>query len=290
MQSYLDMLRQIRDHGTAKHPTRAESGATVNPTIGIPSVHFTHDLADGFPLLTTRPMAWRNIVGELRSFLEGRTTQAEFEANGCKVFWKAWSNNLHDRGIVNPDTGEVFKPGDLGRIYGYQWVANGQLHHVLNCLLNRPTDRRMVVSAWRPDEHHLMALHPCHYEWCVTPYDGKLNLSWKQRSCDFPKGVPANIASYALLAHILAAWAGLEPGKIDCIFCDSHIYQNQLDGVAEWLDRTPGSLPRVEIEFRQPVPDVKLGGQFMDTLYSWDVKLIGYEPQTPQINFGDTEV
>jgi len=280
MRSYLNILRDIRDNGTAKHPTRAESGATVNPTIGLPSVHFTHDLADGFPLLTTRKLPWRNIVGELRSFLEGATTQAEFATNGCEVFWKAWSNNLSDRGQCDRH-GNPFLPGDLGYIYGSQWRDFGgsgvdQLQHVLDCLQDRPTDRRMVVSAWNPPDHSMMALPPCHVMWIVTPYNGRLNLSWFQRSCDFPIGVPCNIASYALLAHILAKWAGLTPGKIDCIFCDSHIYQNQLDGVAEQLSRTPGSLPNLNVEFY---------GKFE----TWDATLIGYDPQ-PNISFGDVEV
>lgn len=282
MQSYLDILRYIRDNGTVKHPTRAESGATVNSTIGLPSVHFTHDLADGFPLLTTRKLPWKNIVGELRSFLEGCTKQSEFEANGCSVFWNPWANNLYDRGVTDR-TGEPFKPGDLGYVYGSQWRNFGgtgydQLQHVLDCLRNRPTDRRMVVSAWNPPEHHMMALPPCHYEWCVTPYDGKLNLSWKQRSCDFPIGVPCNIASYALLSHVLAAWAGMEPGKIDCIFCDSHIYANQLEGVAEQLSRSPRELPSVFVSFNDS-----------SDFHSWEVVLSNYDAH-PNISFGDVEV
>lgn len=272
MKTYLDMLRLIRETGTEKHPTRVESGKTTNPTIGLPGIHFTHDLADGFPLLTTRKLPWKNIVGELRSFLEGCTTQAEFEANGCSVFWKPWSNNLFNRGIGD------YKQGDLGPIYGRQWNNHGQLAHVLESLIINPTDRRMVVSAWRPDEHDQMALPPCHVMWIVTPYNGRLNLSWYQRSCDFPIGVPCNIASYALLTHILAKWAGMEPGRIDCIFCDSHIYTNQLDGVNEQLNREPGTLPTVDVRF------------FNEGVFNtWAVDLHGYKPLS-NIQFGEVEV
>jgi thymidylate synthase len=268
MKSYLSLLRQIREHGTAKHPTRTESGATTSATIGLPNLHFTHDLADGFPLLTTRKLPWKNIVGELRGFLDGCTTNQEFVDRGCH-FWTPWANSLNKR-----HSGEV---GDLGPIYGHQWNAHNQLTHVLNCLRECPTDRRMVVSAWRPDEHCHMALPPCHVMWIVTPYEGRLNLSWFQRSCDFPIGVPCNIASYALLAHLLAKWANMETGTIDCIFCDSHIYENQLDGVDEQLNRTPSVLPNIEVWFNS------------SEFRSWECRITGWKPQ-PKINFGEVEI
>jgi thymidylate synthase len=246
-----------------KHPSRAESGETQNPTIGLPNLHFTHDMADGFPLLTTRRIAWKNMVGELRTFLEGRANGRDFKDNGCN-FWGPWA-------ALHPE-------GELGPVYGAQWVAHGQLDHVLKCLRERPEDRRMVVSAWRPDEHWQMALPPCHFAWVVTPYGGKLNVSWFQRSCDFPVGVPYNIASYGLLTLLLAAWADMEPGQIDCIFCDAHIYTNQLDGVDEQLSRIPRTLPKVTVGF----------DDHRDFL-SWDAKLEGWNPY-PDVDFGDIEV
>lgn len=262
MQSYLKMLARIQETGTAKHPSRKESGETNNATIGLPNLHFSHDLSTGeFPLLTTRSLNWKALVGELRSFLEGRTKQQDFAKNGCN-FWKPWAR----------------EDGSLGPVYGVQWNNHGQLAHVLDCLRNRPTDRRMVVSAWRPDEHHEMVLPPCHLMWVVTPYDGKLNLSWIQRSCDFPIGVPFNIASYALLTHLLSKWADMEPGQIDCIFCDSHIYANQLDGVNEQLQRTPRPLPELTCWFNDP-----------NDFHSWDCELQNYDPH-PNIAFGEVEV
>lgn len=261
MQQYLHLLRDIYENGRPKHPTRSESGATKNDTVGLANLHFSHDLQMGFPLLTTRRLHWRGLVGELRSFLEGRENEHDFAANGCN-FWKPWAKS----------------DGDLGPVYGSQWLRGGQLEHILKCLRDRPTDRRMVASAWIPDEISKMVLPPCHLLWVVTPYDNRLNLSWIQRSCDFPVGVPYNIASYALLTHILAKWAGMVPGNIDCIFCDAHIYRNQLDGVREQLARLPLHPPSVNVSFTDP-----------DYFLSWSVELVNWNPMD-NISFGELEV
>jgi len=260
MKQYLDLLNQCYN-GRRKHPSRASSGQTTNSTTGCANLHFSHDLQNGFPLLTTRKVAWKGLIGELRSFLNGDSNEKDFAGNGCN-FWKPWARDN----------------GDLGPIYGVQWNRHGQLDHVLDCLRNRPTDRRMVVSAWRPDEHQDMVLPPCHVMWAVTMYHNRLSLAWMQRSCDFPIGVPYNIASYALLTHVLAAWAEMEVGTIDCIFCDAHVYDNQKEGVVEQLLRVPTSLPEIHVGFRDP-------GNF----FSWDVELCDYDPQ-PAINFGKVEV
>ncbi len=237
MREYLDILKRIEQHGAAKSPTRIEGGDIVE-TIGLPNQHFSTTRT--FPILTTRRINFKAMAGELRSFLEGSQWNIDFVENGCN-FWTPWENVLSERGKPTP-------AGCLGPIYGAQWNKHGQLDHVLHCLRERPTDRRMVVSAWRPDEHDMMALPPCHVMFIVTPYAGKLYLAWFQRSCDFPIGVPYNIASYGLLAHLFAKWAGMEYGEIDCIFCDAHIYVNQLHGVREWLQREPRELPRLALE------------------------------------------
>jgi thymidylate synthase len=257
MKQYLDLLKLILTKGTLKHPTRAKSGATKNATIGLPNLHFSHNLADGFPLLTTRKLAWKGLVGELRTFLLGKSKSQDFRDNGCK-FWDPWGE-------------------ELGPIYGVQWNNHNQLNHVLGCLRYRTTDRRMVVSAWRPDEHHKMVLPPCHLMWVVTPYDDVLNLSWIQRSCDFPIGVPYNIASYALLTHLLATWADMTPGNISCIFCDAHIYMNQLAGVKEQLKRVPKKLPSMRI-----IMDY-------DDFNNWSCVLSNWKPSS-NIDFGEVEV
>lgn len=247
MKSYLKILDRIYNHGEEKVATRVESDSEM-PTIGIANAHFTHDLSRGFPLITTRKMSWKNTFGELRSFLLGDTHNSAFVANGCN-FWTDWAKD----------------DGDLGPIYGRQWNNHGQLEHVLHCLRERPTDRRMVVSAWRPDEHSQMALRPCHLMWVVTPYSNKINLAWIQRSCDFPVGVPHNIASYALLTHLLAGWAELEVGTLDCIFCDAHIYKNQLGLVGEQLKRRP--LPLCSLSVNQSLTD----------FHDWSASVVGYE-------------
>lgn len=261
MRSYLDLLEDIYMYGNPKHPTRAATGPTRNGTIGLANLHFSHNLADGFPLLTTRQLPAKGIIGELRSFLAGDSNVRDFKANGCH-FWDPWAR---------PD-------GSLGPVYGVQWNRHNQMSHILKALRDHPGDRRLVASAWRPDEHEDMVLPPCHLLFVVTPYAGELNLAWIQRSCDFPIGVPCNIASYALLAHLLAAWAGLRPGKIDAIFCDAHIYDNQLGGVREQLKRQPQALPKINVT----LPD-------RDDFSSWQADIQGWTPQ-PNINFGELEV
>jgi len=253
MQAYLNLLREIREHGMHKVPVRVAEGRTVEPTYGLPNLHFEHNLADGFPLLTTRRLAWVNMRGELRSFLEGRTTLAGFHQNKC-VFWDKWAR----------------EDGTLGPVYGAQWLAHGQLDHVLKCLRESPYDRRMVVSAWRPDEHKYMVLPPCHILFCVTVYNSHVNLAWIQRSCDFPVGVPYNIASYALLCHLFAKWAGLKPGKISALFCDAHIYHNQIEQVDVQLRRVCRKLPEVSVGF---VDD--------NNFNSWTASLFDYIPYPP---------
>jgi thymidylate synthase len=263
VRAYLDILQRIVTYGWDKHPTRVESGPTSNATIGLPNQHFSWDLCDGFPLLTTRKLPWKNIVGELRSFLEGRTDNRDFVKNGCS-FWQPWADKAGT--------------DDLGPIYGNQWNNHGQLKHVLDCLRNNPQDRRMVVSAWRPDEHKYMVLPPCHLMFDVVVYNNTVSLSWFQRSCDFPIGVPCNIASYALLTHLFAKWAGMQAGNLSCIFCDAHVYLNQLPGVREQLRREPGELSEVKVRFKDK-----------EDFLSWECELGNYNPQA-NIKFGDLEV
>lgn len=263
MKSYLDLLDKIVLFGLEKAYTRAEDAETASrqKTVGLSNVVWQHDLATGFPLLTTRRMPWQGIVGELRAFLDGCTRVEEFRDRGCR-FWDPWAR---------PD-------GSLGPIYGAQWRAHGQLDWVLSALRKGGTDRRMVVSAWRPDEHRNMALPPCHVTWGVSVYGGALSLTWFQRSADFPLGVPCNIASYALLAELLAAWGGFKARGLCGVFLDAHVYERQIDGVETLLGRNPGRLPTVDVKFWRP-----------DDFFSWDVFLHDYRPQPP-ISFGEPEV
>jgi thymidylate synthase len=261
MKAYLDLLTDIVNFGSQKHPTRVESGLTKNGTIGLPHLIFKHDMRNGFPLVTTRKINWYALVGELRCFLKGKINNDAFMAEGCN-FWTPWAR----------------EDGDLGPIYGKQWVNHGQLDHVLTALRRTPYDRRMVVSAWRPDEHDQMVLPPCHVMWNVVVYGSKLHLSWIQRSCDMPIGVPYNIASYALLQLLLCEWANLQPGTLTGLLCDAHIYANQLDGVSKQIGRRPLALPDVDVHFKD-----------RDDFRSWDCDLINYNHH-PHISFGEVEV
>lgn len=259
MQQYLNMLQKIHYNLEAKQPTR-DGAPTVNSTYSHRPMFFEHNLADGFPLLTTRKLNWRGCVGELRSFLEGKMTQDAFALNGCH-FWKQWMKN----------------DGSFGPIYGVQWNRFNQLGSLLWKLRNQPYDRRMVVSAWFPDQIPEMALPPCHVIWGVNVVRDTLHLSFWQRSADVPIGVPYNIASYGLLTHILAAWARLKPGWVSGTFVDPHIYHNQIDGVMVQLRRKPKHHPNVHVTFEN------------EDFNSWKVDLTGYSP-LPNINFGDIEV
>ena len=260
MKAYLDLLTEIMDFGYEKHPTRVESGLTKNRTIGLPHLVFQHDMARGFPLVTTRKINWEALVGELRCFLQGETNNNAFKAAGCN-FWSPWAR----------------EDGDLGPIYGSQWLDHEQFSHVLESLRESPHDRRMVVSAWRPDEHFLMVLPPCHVMWNVVVYEETLNLAWVQRSCDMPIGVPYNIASYGLLQLLLCKWSGLKPGTLTGLLCDAHIYVNQMEGVREQLKRPYLQLPRVEVSFKN------------EYFRSWECELHGYYSH-PHIDFGEVEV
>jgi len=202
---------------------------------------------------------------------------------------------------------------DLGPIYGYQWrkfdqhfpnrsgddfwddqganagilKVNGvfkgtdQLKKVVETLKTNPDDRRMVVSAWNPNQIHLMALPPCHYAFTLVHINGVLNLCWKQRSCDLMLGVPFNIASYALLLELLCKESGLKAGELVGVLEDCHIYENQIDGGAkEQLTRTPRKLPQL-----------KISGEPFD-IFNWtyeDFELVGYDPH-PKIDFGAVAV
>ena len=186
---------------------------------------------------------------------------------------------------------------DLGPIYGYQWRNfnktypgqseddgdytnyTDQLKNITDTLTKNPTDRRMVCSAWNPNQISMMALPPCHFVWNVVVYDGKLNLWWGQRSCDLLLGVPYNIASYALLLCLLAKHANLEPGNLLGVLADCHLYENQLDVARQQLEREPRNLPTLEIPNNY---DTKWGGRF--DFWQWDhtqLKLKDYNPHGP---------
>lgn len=272
MRQYLDMLNNVLENGVPKQPVRFNSDGVPIPvsngTIGTFAEIFRHDMSKGFPLLTTKKMAWKPIRVELEGFIKGITDKKWYQDRGCRI-WDEWHN---------PKSNDT---NDLGPIYGYQWrkfcehfgdwsiwevgepnaggeyqmatnrngISSGadQLKLIVNNLRTNPYDRRMVCSAWNPNQIDMMALPPCHFSWNVVVYGNKLNLIWHQRSCDLFLGVPFNIASYALLLLLLAKEGGLEPGELVGTLNDCHLYENQIEQAKLQLTRVPSVLPAVSL-------------------------------------------
>lgn len=260
MKEYLDIVQKVLDKGKWK------GNRTGVRTLVVPNVHFSHDMANGFPLLTTKKIAVKSMAVELEGFIGGVTDKGWYQERGCRI-WDEWSRPKSVWGNEYPN--------DLGPIYGFQWRHfngmyigkknktrdytnmppggycfpghNDQLGAIVQKLHNNPDDRRMVCSAWNPLQISEMALPPCHLMFVVTHLDGVLNLHWTQRSCDLMLGVPFNIASYALLLELLCKEANMTPGNLSGMLCDCHIYENHIDGAKEQLTREPKPLPTLEL-------------------------------------------
>ncbi len=268
MNSYLNILRQIIQNGEEKYPTRSignvgQVDGSVR-TLSLANVHFEHDMADGFPILTTRTIPKKSVAIELEGFIKGIREKAWYKERGCH-FWDEWGNPQEVQRMWEADckyTGD-FTPmsklekmdyqrlcDDLGPIYGCQWRSfNGQgydqLQYIVRTLHKNPYDRRMVCSAWNPNQFEEMALVPCHLCFIVNVTGNKLNLLFVMRSTDAVLGLPANIMSYGLLLSLLAKEGNFEPGKLSAIMSDCHIYENQFDVVDEQLNREPYPLPEL---------------------------------------------
>jgi thymidylate synthase len=307
MISYLDIVQRVAQEG-ARTPNR-----TGIDTLAVPNVHFSHDMSEGFPLLTTKKMFLKGILVELEGFIGGITDKRWYKERGCNI-WNEWANpvevrsNMMKLGYLYGDEDgrkEVQRATqDLGPFYGYQWrrfndpYADGkpisnkiyafdnpcdQLYQLVKTLRENPTDRRMIVSAWNPLELHRMALPPCIPHWVVTVIDGHLNLHWEQRSCDVMLGLPFDIAHHATLLLLLARQSGFAPGNLSATLCNCHIYENHLEGAYEQLTRVPRELPLLRIT----TSDYR-SGQIWDWEHT-DVELTNYNPH-PRINFGDIAV
>jgi thymidylate synthase len=247
MKAYIDILKNIMANG------RMKENRTGTDTKGITGAMFEHDMEEGFPLITTRKMFFRNILVELDFFINGRRDKQWLLDRNCPL-WTPWCNPEkvpYDNS--NPQIqAEMTAEMDLGRIYGVQWRNwNGvidQLAKCVNMLRNDTLSRRNIVTAWNPSELGTMALPPCHYGFQVLS-DGKyIDLAWNQRSCDTPVGVPSNIASYAALLMLLGSTTGLTPRKLIGFLMDVHIYEDQFEGVEEQISREPRDLPLLHIK------------------------------------------
>lgn len=237
MKQYLDLLDTILKHGVKK------TDRTGTGTISYFGYQMRFDLADGFPLLTTKKVHLKSIIYELLWFLNGDTNVKYLQDHGVRI-WNEWAA---------PN-------GDLGPIYGYQWrhwrTPDGkeidQIANIVNALKNNPDSRRHIVSAWNPADVDDMALPPCHTMFQFYVADGRLSCQLYQRSGDSFLGVPFNIASYALLTMMMAQVCGYKPGVFVHTLGDAHIYLNHLEQVNTQLQRTPYPLPTMRIN-----PDVK---------------------------------
>lgn len=225
---------------------------------------FEHNMAQGYPLLTTKKVPFRLIASELEFFIKGITNKKWLQERNNHI-WDEWAYpKKAPYGHTEQEKQNMLSEQDLGPIYGFQWRHFGatytsfdadysgqgfdQLKQLVKTLKTNPHDRRMIVSAWNPPMLTEMALPPCHYAFQLTVINDQLNLLWNQRSVDVMLGLPFNIASYALLLHLLAKEAGLQEGKLIGFLADVHIYTNHIDGAQEQLTRTPGELPTLVTE------------------------------------------
>lgn len=253
MQQYLDLMQDILENG---HERADRTGTGTKAVFGR---QMRFDLADGFPMVTTKKLHLKSIIIELLWFLKGDTNIAYLSDNKVRI-WDAWAD----------------ENGNLGPVYGKQWrswaAPDGrvidQIQWVLDEIKTNPNSRRLIVSAWNPADVNEMALPPCHCLFQFNVMDGKLNCQLYQRSADVFLGVPFNIASYALLTLLMARATGLEAGEFVHSFGDTHLYLNHVEQAQLQLTRAPRALPRMVLN-----PD-------KTDLFGWeyeDFKLEGYD-------------
>lgn len=222
-----------------------------------------YDMSNGFPLLTTKKMAWKTLRVELEGFIRGITDKQWFKDRGCNI-WNEWCHpNKVPYGNDEETKAKMKAENDLGPIYGAQWRGfNGdynarekrmeggidQLAWAIDQVKTNPQNRRIIVNAWNPQQLDEMALVPCHYSFQLLCNDGKLDLLWNQRSVDTFLGLPFNIASYGLLLELIAHECGLEAGKLIGFLADVHIYVNHDEQITEQMSRKPFTPPKLVIE------------------------------------------
>ena len=254
MQQYLDLMRHVLEHGDPK------TDRTGTGTLSVFGWQMRFRLRDGFPLLTTKKLHTRSIIHELLWFLQGDTNIRYLKENGVSI-WDEWAD----------------ADGELGPVYGKQWrrweTADGrtvdQLARVVDSIRHNPDSRRHLVSAWNPGEVDDMALPPCHALFQFYVAGGRLSCQLYQRSADIFLGVPFNIASYALLTHMVAQVCELEPGDFIWTGGDCHLYSNHLEQAREQLGREPRALPTLRLN---PAVRDLFGFRFED------IALEGYDP------------
>jgi len=277
MDTYLDIVQRVLTEGLYKE------NRTETPTYSITGEMFEHDMSEGFPLLTTKQMPFKMISSELEFFIKGITDKKWLQERRNSI-WNEWAwQNKVQYGHAEETKDKMLIERDLGPIYGFQWRnwnANytghesdysgqgiDQLEKLISSIKNNPDSRRMLVSAWNPDQLEEMALPPCHYGFQVVVTENKLDLLWNQRSVDVGLGLPFNIASYGLLLHLLAKETNYEEGKLIGFLGDVHIYENHVSGLEKQLNREPLNLPKIKTDKFTSI---------MDWEYS-DSELIDYD-------------
>lgn len=250
---YEDLLHDVLENGTDK------GDRTGTGTRSVFGRQLRYDLSESFPLLTTKKVYFKGVVGELLWFLRGDSNVTWLQEHGVRI-WNEWAD----------------ENGELGPVYGVQWrswpTPDGQhvdqISRALELLKDDPNSRRNLVSAWNVSELEHMALLPCHLLFQLYVADGKLSLQVYQRSADMFLGVPFNIASYALLAHMFAQQAGLEVGELIWTGGDCHIYNNHFDQVREQLSREPRPYPQLKLRKAESLFDYDFS----------DIEVVGYDP------------
>ena len=255
MQQYLDLLARVLDSGVDR------DDRTGTGTRAVFGHQMRFDLAAGFPLLTTKKLHIRSIIHELLWFVSGDTNIRYLQDNGVSI-WDEWADDN----------------GDLGPVYGKQWrhwqTPDGreidQLAELISMIKTNPESRRLMLTAWNPVDVPHMALPPCHCLFQFHVAKGRLSCQLYQRSADIFLGVPFNIASYALLTHMIARICGLKPGEFVHVLGDAHLYSNHFDQAREQLSRAPGALPQLVIH---RTPDS------IDGFHFDDFEITGYDAQ-----------
>lgn len=254
MKQYLDLLRHVQDHGVKK------DDRTGTGTLSVFGYQMRFDLNAGFPLLTTKKLHTRSIFHELLWFLKGETNIKYLKDNGVTI-WDEWAD----------------KDGNLGPVYGSQWRSwpgpdgktYDQITNLIEMIKKNPNSRRLIVSAWNVPFIESMALPPCHCLFQFYVANGKLSCQLYQRSADIFLGVPFNIASYALMTHMIAQVTGLGVGDFVHTLGDAHLYLNHLEQAKLQLSRTPKKLPTLKLNPRTSI---------FDYIYD-DIVIEGYEPE-----------
>ncbi len=244
--------------GRALHYGALKSDRTGTGTRSLFAERLSYDLARGFPLITTKLVHFKSVAVELLWMLRGDTNVRWMQQQGVTI-WDEWAD----------------EDGELGPVYGRQWrtwpIPGGhvdQVAQLINTIRGNPDDRRQIVSAWNVEELPQMALPPCHLLWQTYVAGGRLSLQVYQRSADLLLGVPFNVASYALLTHLLADQAGLQPGTLTWVGGDCHVYLNHIDQVKEQLNRVPRRFPTLTVAHRDSISAYEPG----------DFTLAGYDP------------